>query len=103
MGFITAFGCPSFFGVVCGAAHQHDHMAQYGAAVRHGAILYLDEVVEARKDTMVVIHPLTDHRRVLTMEKLGRVLRAPDRFMLVVSYNPGYQSVLKELKQLIKR
>jgi nitric oxide reductase NorQ protein len=69
------------------------------AAVRHGAILYLDEVVEARKDTMVVIHPLTDHRRVLTMEKLGRVLKAPERFMLVVSYNPGYQSVLKELKQ----
>lgn len=69
------------------------------AAVRHGAILYLDEVVEARKDTMVVIHPLTDHRRVLTIEKLGRVLQAAEKFMLVVSYNPGYQSVLKELKQ----
>lgn len=69
------------------------------AAVRHGAVLYLDEIVEARKDTMVVIHPLTDHRRVLTIEKLGRVLKAADRFMLVVSYNPGYQSVLKELKQ----
>ena len=68
-------------------------------AVRHGAILYLDEVVEARKDTMVVIHPLTDHRRVLTIDKLGHVLKAPADFMLVVSYNPGYQSVLKELKQ----
>ncbi len=69
------------------------------AAVRHGAILYLDEVVEARKDTIVVIHPLTDHRRVLTIEKLAAVLPAPSEFMLVVSYNPGYQSVLKELKQ----
>jgi len=69
------------------------------AAVRHGAILYLDEVVEARKDTMVVIHPLTDHRRVLTIERLAQVLPAPDEFMLVVSYNPGYQSVLKEMKQ----
>lgn len=69
------------------------------AAVRHGAILYLDEVVEARKDTMVVIHPLTDHRRVLTIERLAQVLQAPDDFMLVVSYNPGYQSVLKDLKQ----
>ena len=68
------------------------------AAVRHGAILYLDEVVEARKDTMVVIHPLTDHRRVLTIDKLARVLRAPPEFMLVISYNPGYQSVLKEMK-----
>ena len=69
------------------------------AAMRHGAILYLDEIVEARKDTMVVIHPLTDHRRALTIEKLGAVIRAPDEFMLVVSYNPGYQSVLKDLKQ----
>lgn len=68
------------------------------AAVRHGAILYLDEVVEARKDTMVVIHPLTDHRRALPVDKLGTVLKAPDDFMLVVSYNPGYQSVLKDLK-----
>ncbi len=68
-------------------------------AVRHGGILYLDEVVEARKDTMVVIHPLTDHRRMLTIDKLAAVLRAPPEFMLVVSYNPGYQSVLKELKQ----
>jgi nitric oxide reductase NorQ protein len=68
------------------------------AAVRHGAILYLDEVVEARKDTMVVIHPLTDHRRVLTIDRLAAVLKAPPEFMLVVSYNPGYQSVLKEMK-----
>jgi len=68
------------------------------AAVRHGAILYLDEIVEARKDTMVVIHPLTDHRRVLPIDKLGAVLKAPPEFMLVVSYNPGYQSVLKDLK-----
>lgn len=69
------------------------------AAVRHGAILYLDEVVEARKDTIVVIHPLTDHRRLITIEKLAAVLHAPPEFMLVVSYNPGYQSVLKDLKQ----
>lgn len=68
------------------------------AALRMGAILYLDEVVEARKDTLVVIHPLTDHRRALTVEKLATVLRAPPEFMLVVSYNPGYQSALKELK-----
>jgi nitric oxide reductase NorQ protein len=68
------------------------------AAVRHGAIVYLDEVVEARKDTMVVIHPLTDDRRLLPVDKLAAVLRAPPEFMLVVSYNPGYQSVLKELK-----
>ncbi|MCB9791696.1 MAG: CbbQ/NirQ/NorQ/GpvN family protein [Alphaproteobacteria bacterium] len=67
--------------------------------VRHGAIVYLDEVVEARNDTLVVIHPLTDDRRILPIEKLGTVLRAPDDFMLVVSYNPGYQSVLKEMKQ----
>ncbi len=67
-------------------------------AVRHGAILYLDEIVEARKDTMVVIHPLTDHRRVLPVDKLATVIKAPPEFMLVVSYNPGYQSVLKDLK-----
>ena len=69
------------------------------AAVRSGAICYLDEIVEARKDTMVVIHPLADDRRILTIEKRGEVVHAPDDFMLVVSYNPGYQSVLKELKQ----
>ncbi len=68
------------------------------AAVRMGAILYLDEVVEARKDTVVAIHPLTDHRRALSIDKLASVLRAPDSFMLVLSYNPGYQSILKEMK-----
>jgi nitric oxide reductase NorQ protein len=68
------------------------------AAVRAGAICYLDEIVEARKDTTVVIHPLTDSRRVLTVDKRGELLRAPDDFMLVISYNPGYQSILKEIK-----
>jgi len=67
-------------------------------AVRSGSICYLDEIVEARKDTTVVIHPLADSRRILPMEKRGELLRAPDDFMLVLSYNPGYQSVLKELK-----
>jgi nitric oxide reductase NorQ protein len=69
------------------------------AGVRHGAIVYLDEVVEARNDTLVVIHPLTDDRRILPIERLGQVLHAPEDFTLVVSYNPGYQSVLKEMKQ----
>jgi nitric oxide reductase NorQ protein len=64
-------------------------------AVRQGAICYLDEVVEARKDTIVVIHPLTDDRRVLPVEKRGELLHAPDDFMLVVSCNPGYQSILR--------
>lgn len=68
-------------------------------AVRVGAICYLDEVVEARKDTTVVIHPLADDRRILPMEKRGEVLQAPPEFLLAMSYNPGYQSVLKELKQ----
>lgn len=68
-------------------------------AVRSGAICYLDEVVEARKDTVVIIHPLTDDRRRLPIEKLGTVVEAPPEFMLVVSYNPGYQSILKDLKQ----
>lgn len=68
-------------------------------AVRAGAICYLDEIVEARKDTMVVIHPLADDRRVLPMEKLGEILEASDDFCLSISYNPGYQSVLKDLKQ----
>jgi nitric oxide reductase NorQ protein len=68
------------------------------AAVRMGAILYLDEMVEARKDTIVAIHPLTDHRRRLNIDKLGTTLPAPDEFMLVVSYNPGYQSIRKEMK-----
>lgn len=68
-------------------------------AVRSGALCYLDEIVEARKDTMVVIHPLADDRRSLPMEKLGAVLHAPAEFGLAISYNPGYQSVLKDLKQ----
>lgn len=68
-------------------------------AVRIGAICYLDEVVEARKDTTVVIHPLTDTRRTLSIDKKGEVIQAHEDFMMVVSYNPGYQSVLKDLKQ----
>jgi len=68
-------------------------------AVRYGAICYLDEVVEARKDTTVLIHPLTDDRRILPVEKKGEILQAHQNFMLVISYNPGYQSVLKDLKQ----
>ena len=68
-------------------------------AVRSGAICYLDEIVEARKDTTVVIHPLTDDRRRMRVEKTGEVLQAPPEFMLVISYNPGYQSLLKNLKQ----
>jgi nitric oxide reductase NorQ protein len=68
-------------------------------AVRQGAICYLDEVVEARKDTTVVIHPLTDDRRILSIDKKGEVIRAHEDFIMVISYNPGYQSVLKDLKQ----
>lgn len=68
-------------------------------AVKAGAICYLDEVVEARKDTTVLIHPLTDHRRILPVEKRGQVIEASDGFLLVISYNPGYQSALKDIKQ----
>jgi len=68
-------------------------------AVKSGGICYLDEIVEARKDTMVVIHPLADDRRVLPMEKLGLLLEATPEFCLAISYNPGYQSVLKDIKQ----
>lgn len=75
------------------------HDGPLTTAVRSGAICYLDEVVEARKDTVVIIHPLTDDRRRLPIEKRGTVIEAPEDFMLVVSYNPGYQSVLKDLKQ----
>lgn len=71
--------------------------------VKHGAIVYLDEIVEARKDTTVIIHPLTDDRRMLPIEKKGHVVEAVDDFMLVISYNPGYQSVLKDLKQSTKQ
>lgn len=67
-------------------------------SVREAAICYLDEVVEARKDTTVVLHPLTDDRRILPIERTGEILKAPDGFMLVVSYNPGYQNLLKGMK-----
>jgi nitric oxide reductase NorQ protein len=67
-------------------------------AVKVGGICYLDEIVEARKDTTVIIHPLTDHRRMLTIDKLGQVVEAADGFLMVVSYNPGYQNALKDLK-----
>ena len=67
-------------------------------AVKSGGICYLDEVVEARKDTTVIIHPLTDHRRTLTIDKLGLVIDAADGFLLVISYNPGYQNAVKDLK-----
>jgi nitric oxide reductase NorQ protein len=67
-------------------------------AVKAGAICYLDEVVEARKDTTVLIHPLTDHRRMLPIEKRGQLVEAREGFLLVISYNPGYQSALKDLK-----
>lgn len=67
-------------------------------AVRQGAILYLDEIAEARPDALVVIHSLTDHRRELFLDRTGEVVRAPDSFLLVVSYNPGYQRSLRELK-----
>ncbi len=69
------------------------------AAVKAGGICYLDEIVEARKDTTVVIHPLADDRRILPIEKLGMLIVAPPEFMLAISYNPGYQSVIKDLKQ----
>lgn len=75
------------------------HDGPLTTAVRSGAICYLDEVVEARKDTVVIIHPLTDDRRRLPIEKRGTVIEASPEFMLVVSYNPGYQSILKDLKQ----
>jgi len=67
-------------------------------SVKSGGICYLDEVVEARKDTTVIIHPLTDHRRTLTIDKLGQVVEADEGFLLVVSYNPGYQNAVKDLK-----
>ncbi len=72
-------------------------------AARIGAICYLDEVVEARQDTTVVIHPLTDHRRTLPIDKKGELLEAHQDFQLVISYNPGYQSLMKDLKQSTKQ
>ena len=72
-------------------------------AARMGAICYLDEVVEARQDTTVVIHPLTDHRRTLPLDKKGELIEAHSDFQLVISYNPGYQSLMKDLKQSTKQ
>ncbi len=72
-------------------------------AARIGAICYLDEVVEARQDTTVVIHPLTDHRRQLPLEKKGELVDAHPDFQVVISYNPGYQSMMKDLKQSTKQ
>lgn len=73
------------------------------SAARFGAICYLDEVVEARQDTTVVIHPLTDNRRMLPLEKKGELVHAHPDFQLVISYNPGYQSLMKDLKQSTKQ
>jgi len=72
-------------------------------AARIGAICYLDEIVEARQDTTVVIHPLTDHRRTLPLDKKGELIHAHEDFQLVISYNPGYQSLMKDLKQSTKQ
>jgi len=72
-------------------------------AARIGAICYLDEIVEARQDTTVVIHPLTDHRRTLPLDKKGELVEAHEDFQLVISYNPGYQSLMKDLKQSTKQ
>ena len=72
-------------------------------AVRYGGICYLDEIVEARQDTTVVIHSLTDDRRILPIEKTGEIIKAHKDFFLVISYNPGYQSVLKDLKESTKQ
>jgi len=72
-------------------------------AVKTGAICYLDEIVEARKDTTVIIHPLSDHRRLLPIDKKGTIAEAHPNFFLVISYNPGYQSVIKDLKQSTKQ
>ncbi|HUV07955.1 MAG TPA: MoxR family ATPase [Spirochaetia bacterium] len=71
--------------------------------VRYGGICYLDEIVEARKDTTVIIHSLTDDRRMLYLDKTGEVIRAHPKFMMVLSYNPGYQSIVKDLKQSTKQ
>lgn len=79
------------------------HDGPLTTAVKHGAICYLDEVVEARQDTTVIIHPLTDARRILPLEKKGELLHAHPDFQLVVSYNPGYQSISKDLKQSTKQ
>ena len=72
-------------------------------AVRYGGICYLDEIVEARKDTTVIIHSLTDDRRMLYIDKTGEVIGAHPKFLMVLSYNPGYQSIIKDLKQSTKQ
>lgn len=72
-------------------------------AVRHGGICYLDEIVEARKDTTVIIHSLTDDRRLMYIDKTGEVIRAHPQFMMALSYNPGYQSIVKDLKESTKQ
>ena len=79
------------------------HDGPLTVAARIGAICYLDEIVEARQDTTVVIHPLTDHRRQLPLEKKGELVSAHPDFQLVISYNPGYQSLMKDLKQSTKQ
>ncbi len=79
------------------------HDGPLTTAARIGAICYLDEVVEARQDTTVVIHPLTDHRRTLPLDKKGELIQAHGDFQLVISYNPGYQSLMKDLKQSTKQ
>ena len=72
-------------------------------AVKTGGICYLDEIVEARKDTTVIIHPLSDHRRILPLDKKGTVIKAHENFFMVISYNPGYQSIIKDLKESTKQ
>ena len=79
------------------------HDGPLTTAVKHGAICYLDEIVEARQDTTVVIHSLTDDRRILSLEKKNEIITAHPDFQLVISYNPGYQSVLKDLKESTKQ
>ncbi|MEZ4293017.1 MAG: AAA family ATPase [Myxococcota bacterium] len=86
-------------GVICSrAATRFQQDGPVTRAVRSGAILYLDEFAEARSDVVVVVHPLADHRRQLHLDRRDETLEAPDEFMLVVSFNPGYQRGLKELK-----
>ncbi len=81
-----------------GQGQTHWHDGPLTKVVREGGICYLDEIVEARKDTTVVIHPLTDDRRILPIDRTSETLKAPDNFMLVVSYNPGYMNLMKGLK-----
>jgi nitric oxide reductase NorQ protein len=79
------------------------HDGPLTTAVRHGAICYIDEIVEARQDTTVVIHPLSDHRRILPLDRTGELVAAHPDFLLVVSYNPGYQNAVKDLKESTKQ